>query len=108
MSYELLESAIGRKFSAGEILHRRIMSLPGRVTRVVHGPLAGAVNIDYANHSLDEIESQLKTTLETLMPYCPDVFEGRNISVYRGGNHLDIVDLGKGSMHWLSVEDHLT
>lgn len=33
-------------------------------------------------------------------------FSGKDVLVYQGGHHLDIVDNGKGSLGWLMVEDH--
>ena len=36
------------------------------------------------------------------------MFLNKNVLVYQGNNHIDVVDDGVGSLNWLIVEDHIT
>lgn len=36
------------------------------------------------------------------------MFLNKNVLVYQGNNHIDVVDDGVGSLNWLIVEDHVT
>lgn len=90
----------------------RIYHLSNGIKRVVFGKLVGSFDIDYTNPDLKELKDDIE--------YCLDIlrntgsltqrfmFFNKNVFVYEGGHHLDIVDDGVGSLNWLIVEDHWT
>lgn len=81
--------------------------------RVVKGQLINDFIIDYSK-PLDEIKEELEQLLDYwLMTYSEEVIQqiGRfpkheEVSIYEGGNHIDIILVGKGSLGWLTIEDH--
>ena len=107
-SFEGLEKAIGRKFTASELLSVKVISLPeAGVIRTVYGPLAGALQIDYADGSLHQIKELVEAALQVLEQLAPQAFDGRDIQVFQGSNHLDVIDNGVGSAGWLVIADNL-
>lgn len=105
---ESLEKAIGRKFTASEILHTKVIDLPKvGIIRTVSGPLAGVLDIDYAGGPLSHVKARVELALRVLEQTAYEAYESRDIQVYQGGNHLDIVDNGVGSTGWLTIADHL-
>lgn len=84
-----------------------------KTVRIVKGELINDFVIDYSK-PLDEIKGELDQLLDYwLMAYSEKVIQqiGRfpkseEIEVYEGSNHIDIILVGKGSLDWLTVEDH--
>ena len=84
-----------------------------KTVRIVKGQLINDFIIDYSK-PLDEIKDELDQLLDYwLMTYSEKVIQqiGRfpkseEIEVYEGSNHIDIILVGKGSLDWLTVEDH--
>ncbi|KOC22241.1 hypothetical protein GL58_07165 [Comamonas testosteroni] len=108
-SIEVFEKLTGRKFSDAELLHTKVLAFPEEgKKRVVYGLLAEAIDIDYSQKSLSELGEQIRLVLSNIERVAPKAFVGQNIRVHEGGNHLDIINDGVGSMGWLIVEDHLT
>ena len=106
-SIEVFEKFTGRKFSTGELLPTKVFAMPEeRKKRVVYGLLADAIEIDYTQKSLADISEQIKLALCKIERVVPKVFIGQSICVYEGGNHLDIINDGVGSMGWLIVEEY--
>lgn len=88
----------------------RVINLPNnyKSKRLVYGKLASTLKIDYSQ-SLDEIKKEIELALVALENSSLKhrlASMNKNISVYQGGYHLDIIDVGKGSLNWLIVEDH--
>lgn len=105
---ESLEKAIGRKFTASELLHTKVIPIPkGGVIRTVSGPLASVLQIDYAGVPLHHLKTQVEIALQALEQIAGEAYEGRDIQVHQGGSHLDVIDYGVGSTGWLIVADHL-
>lgn len=107
-SMEALEKFAGRKFTASELLRTKLFIAPGgEATRIVYGPLTTVFDIDYAALPLAELREVIELALLSLDRMVPNLFKGKSIRVYEGGNHLDIINEGVGTMGWLTVEDHV-
>lgn len=86
-----------------------------KTVRIVKGLLINDFIIDYSK-PLDDIKEELEQLLDYwLSTYSENVIQqiGRfpkldEISIYQGGNHIDIILVGKGSLGWLTIEDHYT
>lgn len=77
--------------------------------RIIYGSLLNAFDIDF-NQDLDELKTDIETTLDFLKKtrfHLKLAFMVKNIYVFQGHNHLDIINDGVGSVGWLTVEDHL-
>ncbi|WP_269914007.1 Arc family DNA-binding protein [Acinetobacter sp. HY1485] len=88
----------------------RIINLPDnyKSKRLVYGKLANTFKIDYSQ-DLSEIKKDLElalTALERSSLKHRLACINKNVRVYEGGSHLDIIDDGKGSLNWLIIEDH--
>lgn len=77
--------------------------------RIITGRLVSSFDLDWTK-PLDELEKDIELALnrfeleqgsfkKTIM------FKNKKAGVYRGGHHIDIIDEGKGSLHWLFVGD---
>lgn len=80
--------------------------------RVIYGKLANAFELDYKNPNLTELKDDIQDSL-TLLSSSGKLkdrfmFLNKNVLVYQGNNHIDVVDDGVGSLNWLIVEDHVT
>lgn len=89
----------------------RIIRLDNGIKRVIYGTLVNRFDIDYNNPNLSELRDDIDycinilantQSLKTMM-----MFFNKEIIVYQGGHHIDVVDNGKGSLGWLTIEDHL-
>ena len=80
------------------------------VRRVVYGDLVDEFDLDYTQ-SLEELEIDVELALEALSKSESLLDKlrqlGNDVVVVRGNSHIDIVDDGKGSMGWLTIEDHI-
>lgn len=88
----------------------RIFKLNDGKKRLVYGKFLKAFDLDYTQE-LTELKFDIECSLERL--YESSLFKrlaffNKNVFVYQGNNHLDIVDDGVGSLNWLIIEDHLT
>lgn len=75
--------------------------------RVVRGKLAGELKIDWSIKSL----SELRRLIEFGLSFRNEItvlkkVKYKNMRVYEGGNHLDIVEHNVGSLGLLIIEDH--
>ena len=78
--------------------------------RVVSGSLANSLKLDWTK-PLSELQQDVELALDALsrtQGFFKNLmmFATKNVRVYRGGNHIDIVDDGKGSLNWLFVGDN--
>lgn len=84
-----------------------------KVVRVVKGKLKDSFLIDYTK-SLEEIHAEVDQLLrfwignnvETIIEQLGEFPNTGDIGVHAGGNHIDIVWYGKGSLGWLTVLNH--
>lgn len=93
-----------------EDLDIRIIKLKNGMKRLVYGKFINAFDLDFAQDltSLrEDIEMSLEILKHSKLKYRLAFFN-KNVFVYQGDNHLDIVDDGVGSLNWLIVEDHIT
>lgn len=86
----------------------RVINLPDR-TRVVYGKLMNVLDLDYTQ-DLKRLSVSVELALYALQAssvrHRLSTFS-KNVMVYQGNNHIDVVDDGRGSLNWLTVEDHL-
>lgn len=78
--------------------------------RVVFGKLLNNLSLDYTQE-LDQLRDDIHLALEVLSGssfWNSLRFLGKDVLVYKGDNHIDVVDNGKKSLGWLIVEDHYT
>ena len=88
----------------------RIIKLKNGMKRLVYGKFLKAFDLDYTQ-DLTSLKSDIELSLQRLYKSSllkKLAFFNKNVFVYQGGNHLDIVDDGVGSLNWLVVEDHIT
>ncbi len=91
-----------------EDLDIRIINLKNGMKRLVYGKLLKAFDLDYTQ-DLDSLKVDIELSLKRLYESSllkRLAFFNKNVFVYQGNNHLDIVDDGVGSLNWLIVEDH--
>ena len=74
--------------------------------RVVHGKLVNELTLDWSK-SLGELRELIEFSMgfEENLPSLKKA-KYKNILVYEGGNHIDIVEDGVGSLDLLIIEDH--
>lgn len=77
--------------------------------RVISGSLANTFSLEWTK-PLEELEKDAELAIDALrrtQGFLKNLimFGGKNIRVYRGNNHIDIVADGKGSLNWLFVGD---
>lgn len=78
------------------------------IKRVIYGKLLKAFNIDFTQ-DLTVLKQDIERVLDFLRQTKLKMrlaFMTKDIFVYQGSNHLDIVNNGVGSLNWLIVEDH--
>lgn len=88
----------------------RIFKLKNGMKRLVYGKLLNAFELDFSQNLTDlreDIETSLNILKHSKLKYRLAFFN-KNVFVYQGNNHLDVVDNGVGSLNWLIVEDHIT
>ena len=90
----------------------RIYNLENGIKRVIFGKLVNSFDINYQNPNLVELQSDIEYCLRILKNSKELknrlMFFNRNVLVYKGSHHIDVVDDGVGSLNWLIIEDHLT
>lgn len=78
--------------------------------RVVFGKLLNNLSLDYTQ-DLSQLRDDIHLSLEVLSNssfWNSLKFFNKEVVVYQGDNHIDVVDNGEGSLGWLRVEDHIT
>ena len=86
----------------------RFIKLSNGKKRLVYGKMLKAFDLDYSQDLTSlkfDIEHSLKHLYDSSL-FKRLAFFNKNVFIYQGNNHLDIVDDGKGSLNWLRVEDH--
>lgn len=88
----------------------KVINLPNGDKRIVSGKLLEQLDLDYTQE-LGKLKRDIEFALsalernQSLLEHLFS-FANKNVRVYQGGHHLDIVDDGVGSLGWLTVEDH--
>ncbi|NNP75583.1 hypothetical protein A7P54_04010 [Acinetobacter sp. Ac_3412] len=86
----------------------RIISLRNGKKRVIYGKLLNTLDLDYTQE-LSSLRDDIHLSLEVLSNssfWNSLKFFNKDVLVYQGDNHIDVVDNGEGSLGWLTVEDH--
>lgn len=90
----------------------KILHLPNGYKRVIYGKFFEKFDLDFYQ-PLDDLKTDIEFALAVIEKNQSlfkkiFVFKNKNIRVYQGGHHLDIIDDGKKSLEWLIIEDHWT
>ncbi|ESK54880.1 hypothetical protein F990_02323 [Acinetobacter tjernbergiae DSM 14971 = CIP 107465] len=88
----------------------KIFHLKNGKKRVVYGKLLNNLSLDYTQ-DLSQLRDDIHLSLEVLSGssfWNSLKFFNKEVLVYKGDNHIDVVDNGEGSLGWLTVEDHIT
>lgn len=95
----------------------QVIKLANGKKRLIHGDYAEIFKLDYTQ-SLTELKKDIELALFTLNRKVPKKgvfdfnkknrfeFDDKDIRVYQGNNHIDIINNGVGSMNWLTIADH--
>lgn len=106
----LEDSFLKKESSAPARSNVKIVHLKNGKKRVIYGKLLNNLNLDYTQE-LDQLRDDIHLSLEVLSGssfWNSLKFFGKDVLVYKGDNHIRIVDNGKKSLGWLTVEDHIT
>lgn len=86
----------------------RIFNLKDGTRRVVFGKFVNSLDLDYSQ-SLDALRTDIELALDALRrsSFLKQLsFLNKDVLVYQGGHHIDVVDNGEKSLGWLKVEDY--
>lgn len=86
----------------------KIITLKDGKKRVIYGKLLNTLDLDYTQE-LASLRDDIHLSLEVLSNssfWNSLKFFNKDVLVYKGNNHIDVVDNGKKSLGWLIVEDH--
>ena len=106
----LEESFLRNESSAPSRSEVKIFHLKNGKKRVVYGKLLNNLSLDYTQ-DLSQLRDDIHLSLEVLSGssfWNSLKFFNKEVVVYKGDNHIDVVDNGEGSLGWLRVEDHIT
>ncbi|WP_288364809.1 Arc family DNA-binding protein [uncultured Acinetobacter sp.] len=106
----LEESFLRNESSVPQRSEVKIFHLKNGKKRVVYGKLLNNLSLDYTQE-LDQLRDDIHLSLEVLSNssfWNSLKFFNKDVLVFKGNNHIDVVDNGEGSLGWLRVEDHLT
>ncbi|PCN59697.1 hypothetical protein CF596_11675 [Acinetobacter sp. YT-02] len=104
----LEESFLRNESSAPASSDVKIIHLKNGKKRVVYGKLLNMLDLDYTQE-LSALQNDIHLSLEVLSGssfWNSLKFFNKDVLVYKGNNHIDVVDNGKKSLGWLVVEDH--
>ena len=83
----------------------KVVNLSAKEKRIIYGELADQFDLDYSQE-LGKLKRDIEFALSVLEQLQPKLFAKKNVRVYEGGHHLDIINDGVGSLNWLIIEDH--
>ena len=83
----------------------KVVNLSDKEKRIIYGELADQFDLDYSQE-LGKLKRDIEFALSVLEQLQPKLFVKKNVRVYEGGHHLDIINDGVGSLNWLIIEDH--
>lgn len=86
----------------------RVVRLSGnKGYRVIFGRLLPYLEVDWASYTLTELRDVLAVAA---LPLAVRIFErecrGKDLRVYEGSHHLNLIEYSVGTMDMLIVEDH--
>lgn len=103
-----LEESFLRATNSSSQANVKIIPLKDGKKRVIYGKLLNTLDLDYTQE-LSNLRDDIHLSLEVLSnsSFLNSLkFFNKDVLVYKGNNHIDIVDNGKKSLGWLIVEDH--
>lgn len=103
-----LEESFLRATNSSSQADVKIIPLKDGKKRVIYGKLLNTLDLDYTQE-LSSLRDDIHLSLEVLSNssfWNSLKFFNKDVLVYKGNNHIDIVDNGKKSLGWLIVEDH--
>lgn len=87
----------------------KVIDMKNGKRRLVYGKFVKMLDVDYSQ-SLEALKIDIELALDALRHSSFSkrlAFFNKDVIVYKGNNHIDIVDSGEGSLGWLRIEDHL-
>ncbi|MFG0587650.1 Arc family DNA-binding protein [Acinetobacter sp. YQ_14] len=108
--HRLEESFLNNSSVSSNQADVRIIPLRDGKKRVIYGKLLNTLDLDYTQE-LSNLRDDIHISLEVLSGssfWNSLKFFNKEVIVYKGDNHIDVVDNGEGSLGWLTVEDHIT
>ena len=85
----------------------KVIKLNESVIRVIHGDLYEELDIEWDKYDLKELKTMLEILLDSHQNDLKSLRrKGKNIKIYKGSNHIDIVEDGVGSLGILKVLDY--
>ncbi|MCG9494265.1 Arc family DNA-binding protein [Acinetobacter pittii] len=103
-----LEESFLRATNSSSQADIKIIPLKDGKKRVIYGKLLNTLDLDYTQE-LSSLRDDIHLSLEVLSNssfWNSLKFFNKEVLVYKGNNHIDVVDNGKKSLGWLIVEDH--
>lgn len=103
-----LEESFLRATNSSSQADVKIIPLKDGKKRVIYGKLLNTLDLDYTQE-LSSLRDDIHLSLEVLSNssfWNSLKFFNKDVLVYKGNNHIDVVDNGKKSLGWLIVEDH--
>ncbi|OFT02810.1 hypothetical protein HMPREF3107_02655 [Neisseria sp. HMSC31F04] len=88
-----------------QIMKIKVLKLSSNEKRIIYGEMVDQFDLDYSQE-LDKLKQDIEFALSVLRKLQPKLFSKKNVHVYEGGHHLDIINNGVGSLGWLIIEDH--
>ncbi|HEE5436357.1 TPA: Arc family DNA-binding protein [Acinetobacter baumannii] len=103
-----LEESFLRATNSSSQADVKIIPLKDGKKRVIYGKLLNTLDLDYTQE-LSSLRDDIHLSLEVLSNssfWNSLKFFNKEVLVYKGNNHIDVVDNGKKSLGWLVVEDY--
>ncbi|WP_026470401.1 Arc family DNA-binding protein [Alkanindiges illinoisensis] len=103
--FRLEQSRAINKTSQADV---RVIDLKNGKRRLIYGKFIKMLDVDFCQ-SLEGLKKDIELALDALRYSSFSqrlAFFNKEVIVYKGNNHIDIVDNGEGSLGWLRVEDH--
>lgn len=104
----LEESFNAQGSDSGRKADVKVITMGENKIRIISGKLINVVDVDYSQN-LTALRKSIELALDTLKRSSIKhwlVTAVKDVIVYQGHNHIDIIDNGRGSLNWLIVEDH--
>lgn len=113
LAQHIFSDGLANHFHRKNAMKVKIINLPNGYKRVIYGKYFEQFDLDY-EQDLDGLKKDIEFALsvlecnQSIFKKFSSFFKNKNVRVYQGGHHIDIIDYGKGSLEWLIIEDHWT
>lgn len=85
----------------------KIIRLDNKTVRIIRGELLRELKLDWSIKDISKLRKLIEFAIsfEADLPALKKV-KYKELSVYEGGNHLDLMDKDRSSLGLLRIEDH--